>query len=141
MVPGHPMWSRPARHTRLWFPARFLRLLEFETISSQHSPKLMQHPHCHMFLPRVTLPGAHGIKSAFLTHHSRPLCRPGSSQTFLMCFLWPLPHPSPRCSWGPSSTVPEHSRGRCRSFSGCCCFCCVISLASSTWWRSPSFHN
>lgn len=41
MMPGHPTWSRPARHTRLWFPAQFLRLLEFETISSQHSPKLM----------------------------------------------------------------------------------------------------
>ena len=30
----------PARRTRLWLPAWFLRLLELGTISLQHSPKL-----------------------------------------------------------------------------------------------------
>lgn len=34
------MMARPAQHTRLWLPARFLRLLELGTISLQHSPKL-----------------------------------------------------------------------------------------------------
>ena len=71
MMPRHSTLSRPTQHTRLWFLTSFLRLLAFESTSLQHSPKLMQHPHCHIFLFWVILPSAHGIKSVSLAHDSR----------------------------------------------------------------------